>query len=471
MNLFNAFKEAWLNRDQLGDKHNMRELAAFLPAALEIQETPPNPLAKWIGRSLILLFCLALLWAYFGEVNIVATAEGKIIPSSRVKVIQPIEKALVKRILVKEGQTVAKGQPLIELDRVLTASDEKRLLGDLQSAQLLHAVSQTLMALLDKPILEQRQLTASQVSLSVTDTFTTSKDQRLHKRLLWQQWQQYRAQLQAFQSALSKTKAEQEGTRAIISKLTQILPIITRRTANLKNLNRKKYISETEYLALEQERIQQTQDLVAERQRLKQLQASESEIQQQINGYMAQTRAIHLNSMAETQQQIAALQEELAKATDLNAKQILYSPVSGQVQGLAVNTVGGVVTEAQQLMLVVPDEEHLSVEAYLQNKDIGFVHETMPAEVKIHTFPFTKYGIINAKVITVSDDAKVDEQQGLIYSMQLIMDKNTIWVDGKNVKLIPGMAVTAEVKTGKRRIIEFFLAPLLRYGQEGLRER
>lgn len=471
MNLFNAFKEAWLNRDQLGDKHNMRELAAFLPAALEIQETPPNPLAKWIGRSLILLFCLALLWAYFGEVNIVATAEGKIIPSSRVKVIQPIEKALVKRILVKEGQTVAKGQPLIELDRVLTASDEKRLLGDLQSAQLLHAVSQTLMALLDKPILEQRQLTASQVSLSVTDTLTTSKDQQLHKRLLWQQWQQYRAQLQAFQSALSKTKAEQEGTRAIISKLTQILPIITRRTANLKNLNRKKYISETEYLALEQERIQQTQDLVAERQRLKQLQASESEIQQQINGYMAQTRAIHLNSMAETQQQIAALQEELAKATDLNAKQILYSPVSGQVQGLAVNTVGGVVTEAQQLMLVVPDEEHLSVEAYLQNKDIGFVHETMPAEVKIHTFPFTKYGIINAKVITVSDDAKVDEQQGLIYSMQLIMDKNTIWVDGKNVKLIPGMAVTAEVKTGKRRIIEFFLAPLLRYGQEGLRER
>ncbi|SFG13708.1 HlyD family type I secretion periplasmic adaptor subunit [Neptunomonas qingdaonensis] len=471
MNLFNAFKEAWLNRDQLGDKHNMRELAAFLPAALEIQETPPNPLAKWIGRSLILLFCLALLWAYFGEVNIVATAEGKIIPSSRVKVIQPIEKALVKRILVKEGQTVAEGQPLIELDRVLTASDEKRLLGDLQSAQLLHAVSQTLMGMLDKPVLKQRQLTASQVSLSVTDTLTTSKDQRLHKRLLWQQWQQYRAQLQAFQSALSKTKAEQEGTRAIISKLTQILPIITRRTANLKNLNRKKYISETEYLALEQERIQQTQDLVAERQRLKQLQASESEIQQQINGYMAQTRATHLNSMAETQQQIAALQEELAKATDLDAKQILYSPVSGQVQGLAVNTVGGVVTEAQQLMLVVPDEEHLSVEVYLQNKDIGFVHETMPAEVKIHTFPFTKYGIIDAKVITVSDDAKVDEQQGLIYSMQLIMDKNTIWVDGKNVKLIPGMAVTAEVKTGKRRIIEFFLAPLLRYGQEGLRER
>jgi hemolysin D len=471
MNVFTAFKQAWINRDKLGDKHNTRELAAFLPAALEIQETPPNPLAKWIGRSLILLFCLALLWAYFGEVNIVATAEGKIIPSSRVKVIQPIEKAVVKRILVSEGQTVAKGQPLIELDRVLTASDEKRLLGDLQSAQLRHAASLTLMELLDKPVLEQSQLTVYQVTLSVTETVTSSKNQRLHKRLLWQQWQQYRAQLQAFQSALSKTKAEQEATRAIISKLKQILPIITRRTANLKKLNSKKYISETEYLALEQERIQQTQDLVAERQRLKQLQASESEIQQQINGYMAQTRATHLNNIAEEQQQIAALQEELAKATDLNAKQILYSPVSGQVQDLAVNTVGGVVTEAQQLMLVVPDEEQLSVEVYLQNKDIGFVRETMPAEVKIHTFPFTKYGIIDAKVITVSDDAKVDEQQGLIYSMQLIMDKNTIWVDGKNVKLMPGMAVTAEVKTGKRRIIEFFLAPLLRYGQEGLRER
>jgi hemolysin D len=122
-------------------------------------------------------------------------------------------------------------------------------------------------------------------------------------------------------------------------------------------------------------------------------------------------------------------------------------------------------------MLIVPSEEQLEVEVFLQNKDIGFVTEQMDAEIKIHTFPFTKYGVINAKVTSVSDDATVDEQQGLIYGMHLLMNKNTIWVNNKQVKLIPGMAVTAEVKTGTRKIIEFFLAPLLQHGRESLRER
>jgi hemolysin D len=122
-------------------------------------------------------------------------------------------------------------------------------------------------------------------------------------------------------------------------------------------------------------------------------------------------------------------------------------------------------------MLVVPNEEQLEVEVFLANQDIGFVREGMAAEIKVHTFPFTKYGVIDATVINVSDDALVDEKQGLIYSMQLRMAKNTVWVEGKQVKLQPGMAVTAELKTGKRRIMEFFVSPVVRHGQEALRER
>ena len=141
------------------------------------------------------------------------------------------------------------------------------------------------------------------------------------------------------------------------------------------------------------------------------------------------------------------------------------------MQNLVVTTIGGVVTEAQELMLIVPDEEKLDIEVLLNNKDIGFVKEGMASEIKIHTFPFTKYGMINATITSISDDAILDEQRGLIYKIQLVMEKNTIVADGRIVKLIPGMEVTAEVKTGHRRIIEFFLAPLLRYRQEGLRER
>ncbi|MEX2964050.1 HlyD family type I secretion periplasmic adaptor subunit [Microbulbifer sp. TYP-18] len=470
MRAFTVLLDAWRHRDKLGNSEKARELAAFLPAALEIQEAPPNPLAKWVSRSLMALFSGALVWACFGEVNIVASAEGKIIPGSRVKEIQPLEKAVVKRILVSDGEMVRKGQALIELDSTSTVADEKRIAGEIDSARFRLAVGDAFLKLLDMLPEEQKKIAVNSVTLSNIPE-ATEQTILLHKRLLWQQWLQFDAQIQALKSSLVKTQAQTDGTREVINKLEQTLPIIKKRTATMKVLHSKNFASETDYLQLEQERIQQTQDLATERQRLNQLLATQDEVQQQINALAAQTYAQQLAEMAENQRQIAALREELAKASDLNSRQILYSPVSGQVQDLAINTVGGVVTEAQKLMLIVPDEEHLEVKVFLENKDIGFVQENMQAEIKVHTFPFTKYGVVNAEVITVSDDATVDEQQGLVYGMQLLMKKNSIRVNDKLVKLIPGMAVTAEVQIGKRRIIEFFMAPLLRYQQESIRER
>lgn len=477
MGMMSKLWQAWKNRHTLGDSNTTRELAAFLPAALEIQEAPQNPIAKWLGRSLVVLFVLIIIWACLGEVNIVASAEGKIIPSSRIKYIQPLEKAVVKDILVTEGQYVQKGQALIELDSTLTNADEQRLRHELHSMELRQAVNNGLLALLQQQTVKNPQSSQSlqPVTLDLIElpevVDASRQDIQLHKSLLWQQWQQYYTQYQTLQSSLAKNQAEQAMTQEVVKKLQKTLPIVNQRAQKLKKLLAKNFASETEYLELEQERIETSQDLAAEKQRAKQLLAAEQEITQQTLTLVAQTQSEILTQLTDTQRQIASLQEELAKARDLNAKQVLYAPVTGQVQQLAVSTIGGVVTEAQQLMVVVPDSEKLEVEVFLENKDIGFVNEGMGAEIKIHTFPFTKYGIIDAEITNVSNDATLDEQRGLIYGMQLLMDKNTILVEGKEVKLIPGMAVTAEVQTGYRRIIEFFLAPLLRYGSEGLRER
>jgi hemolysin D len=470
MSAFAVFKDAWQNRDKLGDANQTRELAAFLPAALEIQESPPNPLARWLAWGLLVLVVIAIVWALLGHVNIVASAEGKIIPSSRVKQVQPLEKGVVKALLVSEGEYVKQGQPLIEFDTTLTQADKKRLASDLYSAKLRLAVSKGVLSLLEKP---NPQITASFIDAYLLNVpaDTLALDAALYKNMLRQQWLQYQSQLKALESSLVKTQAEQSATKEVIIKLEQTLPIAEKRAATLKSLHGKDFVSENDYLTVEQERIQQTQDLAAERQRLKQLQAAKEEVREQINLHKAQSSGTLLTEITELQRQIASLEEEFTKASDINAKQVLYAPVAGRVQELAVNTVGGVVTEAQQLMLVVPDEEQLEVEVFLENKDIGFVHEGMSSEIKIHTFPFTKYGVIDAEVTTVSDDATVDEQRGLIYRMQLRMAKNTLWVEGKEVKLQPGMAVTAEVQTGERRIMEFFLAPLLRAKSESIRER
>ncbi|MCP4485865.1 MAG: HlyD family type I secretion periplasmic adaptor subunit [Gammaproteobacteria bacterium] len=470
MSALTVFRDAWQNRDQLGDDNKSRELAAFLPAALEIQQAPPNPIAKWLGRSLMILLSIGVIWACVGQVNVVASAEGKIIPSSRVKQIQPLEKAIVKRILVSEGQSVSKGQALIELDSTITRADQKRLQAELGSAQLNWSVSRALLKILDLPLSRQKKLNNKSVVLEQVDSINKA-DVELHRRLVWQQWQQYQTQRQSLQSAHRKNQAEQSASEQTIIKLDQTLPLITRRAGKAQSLYAQGYLPETDYLLLEEERIRQAQDLEIEKQRLKQLLAMEQDILQQIKTLTAQAKASQLTNLAEMQRQIVALQEELSKAVDLNARRVLYSPVSGQVQALAVNTVGGVVTDAQVLMLVVPDEEQLEVEVFLENKDIGFVHEDLPAEIKVHTFPFTKYGIIDAQITSISDDATVDEKRGLIYGMQLLLSRNTIDVDGRRVKLMPGMAVTAEMQTGERRIIEFFLAPLLRARAESIRER
>ena len=467
MSVLTVFWDAWKNRHNMGQGTKTRELAAFLPAALEIQEAPPNPLAKWLGRSLIILFLIGVIWACIGEVNVVASAEGKIIPSSRVKQIQPLEKAVVKSILVSEGEEVIKGQPLIELDSTLTFADEKRLTSERHSMWMHLDVKQALLRALSS----NKPVTAEQLQLTNPDNGADEQKSSLHEQLLWQQWQDYQSQKQTLQNTLSKTRYEQAASKEIIKKLEQTLPIVKKRANKLQALHQQNFVTETEYLELEQQRIEQTQDLAAEKHRLEQLVAAESEVKHQLQTLAAQTKARTLQEITEYQRQIASLDEELTKAQDLNAKQILYAPVSGQVQELAINTVGGVVTEAQQLMLIVPNEEQLEVEVFLENKDIGFIEEGMPGEIKIHTFPFTKYGVIDAKVTTVSDDATIDEKRGLIYRMQLLMSKNTIQVDSREVKLMPGMAVTAEMKTGTRRIIEFFLAPLLKHGNESLRER
>ncbi|MEH6445254.1 MAG: HlyD family type I secretion periplasmic adaptor subunit [Oceanospirillaceae bacterium] len=279
------------------------------------------------------------------------------------------------------------------------------------------------------------------------------------------------AQIQSLNSGLLQNRAEQMATQAVIKKLSLTLPIVNQRTRVLKKLFREKLVAETEYLQAAQERIQIQQDLAAEQQRLKQQQAVVDDLKQQINLHHAQTSSTILTEITDQQRQLSGLTEELIKTRDNSAKQIIYAPVAGRVQELAVHTIGGVVTEAQQLMLIVPTEQTLEAEVFLENKDIGFVHNGMSAEIKIHTFPFTKYGVIDATISNVSTDATLDEKQGLIYKMQLALAKNTIQVNGKTVNLIPGMSVTAEVQIGERRIIEFFLAPLLKGKQEALRER
>lgn len=430
----------------------------FLPAVLEIQESPPSPLGRIMLWVFVAFFSIAITWAIIGKIDIVAVAQGKIIPGDRIKVIQPLEIGTVLAIHVQEGQTVKQGDPLIELDATSSGADQQRLSNELMTAQL------------DATRLRALSATAPESAFTVP-AHADRTQAALQKQMLRNQLEEQAARLSALDSAITQRQAEYVTTQDTVAKLEATLPLITQRTQSLKNLADKKLVAENSYLELEQQRLEQHHDLATQRNRLKEITAAIASAEQQRLALHAEFRRATLTELAKTEERITALQQELIKAQQRTTLQRLTAPVSGVVQQLAIHTVGGVVTPAQQLMVIVPNEHTLEVEALVQNKDIGFVHAGQAAEIKIETFPFTKYGIIDAEIRHISNDAIADEKLGLIYAARVLMKKSVINVDGKQVNLTPGMAVTVEIKTGKRRLIEYFLSPLLQYGQESVRER
>lgn len=211
-----------------------------------------------------------------------------------------------------------------------------------------------------------------------------------------------------------------------------------------------------DYLQFEQQRIDREQELAGQKQQLIQDSAALSEAEKNYRALVSEFQRTRQTELSEAEMKVASLSQEVVKAGQKTDFQKLTSPIDGVVQQLAVHTVGGVVTPAQQLLVVVPQESPVEVEAWLENKDIGFVNVGQPVHIKVETFPFTIYGVIDGMVVTVSHDAIQQEKGGLVYSTRVSMARGTMQVEEKRVNLTPGMAVTVEIKTGTRRASSTF---------------
>ncbi len=444
----------------------------FLPAALEIQEKPPSPVGRAIIWSIVTFFSMAIAWAMLGEIDIVATAQGKIIPSGRVKVIQPMEIGVVRKIHVTEGQQVQAGDLLVELDPTASQADLGRLETELVSARLDAARYEALESITTEGGTAEPRSERLVMTLSPTlSSSATGHAKALQKQMLISEWAEHQARAAALDNTMTSRIAQLAALREEVKQLEATLPLITRRAGAVKQLANKQLSSEQSWLELEEQRLEQKQELASLRKQTEQISASVHETRQQRKALEAGFRSETLTKLSESEQRIAQLQQQRVKASQRTALQRLSAPVSGIVQQLSIHTIGGVVTPAQELMKIVPESQSLEVEAWILNKDIGFIEEGQRAEVKVETFTFTKYGTVHGEVTDISNDAVTDEEKGLVYSGRVMMDESTIRVGEKRVNLSPGMAVTVEVKTGKRKLIEYLMSPLLRYKEESLTER
>jgi hemolysin D len=449
---------------------------AFLPAALEITESPPSPIGRAIGASIIAIFCLALVWASFGRVDIVATATGKIVPDGRTKLIQPLESGVVRAINVRDGQSVKAGDVLIELDPTITEADEERQKNDLISAEL--DVARLRAALAEDPLAAFRPPQRADGAEIET-----------HRQFLISQLAEQNAKLAEIERQQNQKEAERATTLASVAKLQATTPVLQERVDIRKKLVDQALSSRVDYLSEYQELVGLQQDLNLQKSRLREADAAIALLKETKERTVAEYRRATYDALAKADQRAASAEQEEIKAERRTKLQRLTAPVDGVVQQLAVHTVGGVVTPAQPLAVLVPSESRLEIEAMLSNRDIGFVHPGQKAEIKVDTFNFTRYGLLHGEVISVSSDAITRERQSesnervtgamqseprgqeLEYAARFSLDRAYMQVDDKLVKLGPGMAVTVEIKTGARSIIGYFLSPLAKYEQEALRDR
>lgn len=461
-----TLRAAWEVRHELAGPKRMADEAAFLPAALSLQETPLHPAPRRLAFALIALFTIAVAWAIFGHVDIVAVAPGRIVVSERTKLIQPLERSVVRRVLVKDGQRVKAGQPLVELDPTSASADktavEEQLKANtsdaLRARALLKAMPGGAVDLRATPLLD------------VPSKWSAAERNTVQMQLA-AEWSEIGAKLARLAAEIQRRQAEAATMREAVAKLETTLPLARQREEDVKRLTAQGFMSGHAGQDRTRERIELERDLATQRAKLQETLAGLHESENARAAYLAETRRTLYDREAQADLRRQAATQEHAKAVHREQLATLTAPVDGVIQQVAVHTSGGVVTEAQVLMIVVPEGAQITAEVTLENKDIGFVASGQAAAIKLETFNFTRYGTIEGKVTMVTADAVNDEKRGAIFPVTLALAHNEIDIDGKKIRLAPGMNLTAEIKTGKRRVIEYLLSPIQKAGNESLRER
>ena len=446
--------KAFFGNDEEALNEKERE---FLPAALEVIESPPSLVSRVITYTMFALIAIGLLWVWFGKVDEVAVAFGKVIPVGQVKTLQAEDKAVVKNIYVKEGQSVQAGDLLIELDSTVSAADLARFRKEV-----------AYYSLEIERLLSERDGTPFLASNPENDPH----DVDFQFRLKQSRETEYLAKRTGAESAVRESEANLRSARILLEKIKEQLEWAQKKEQLYERLVKEGGFSAVQLMDQSARRMEMERNVATQISDIVKAEAVLAQNREKLSAIMAERVRDIATKLVEDRKLLQTAVEEVKKAQEKNRLSRIVAPVSGKVNQLSVFTLGGVVTPAQVLMVIVPEGTVLEVEAWAANKDIGFLKIGQQAAVKIETFNFQKYGTLDAEVVELSGDAKEDKEKGtLLYRIALRLKKDKVLVDSVYIPVSTGMAAVAEIKIKEKRIIEFFLDPFRRFQDEALRER
>jgi len=426
----------------------------FKPLLAEIEDEPLNPLGRMIFWVIVAAIVFFGGWTYFGKVDVVVSARGRIIPVGEIKILQPLTTGVVSKILVKEGDFVKKDQVLMEIDPSSTAPELASMRED---ARQLELELLRLDAVFNHKSFQAQAGRYGASLVAVQQKLHASTTARLQK------------QVQAKEEELQQINEQLAAAEADCKRVKDLLDIARDKFAGLEPV--RDLVSKDQYAQAESEFKNYCGNLVSAGHRINELRAAAKRVGSELRVIIESERDKNLIESAEKQNKLNYLQANIQKTTYINTKQQLVAPVDGFVNKLLIHTVGGVVSPAEKLIALVPAGSPLIVSVLVQNKDIGFIARGMEASVKVDAFNFQKYGTLDGRVSHVASDSMEDKELGLVYEVYAEPKITSLMVEGVPTPITTGMSVTAEIKVGKRRIIEFFIYPLIKYLDEGISVR
>lgn len=439
------------------------EALDFAPDLLAIQERPPERLPRVLMLLVAALIALLLLWATFAKLDIIATADGRLVPMTFTKVVQPAEAGVVSEILVKDGDAVREGQLLLRLDPRLAMADTAALGTDL-------AVRKVTLRFIEAELAERN--------------LVPIKDER--PQVFAQVQARFRAQRQAYLDALAqeaeaqnRARSDLQAAQQVLDKLTQTLPTYKQAAEAYRKLHQEGFVGELAALEKGREAIEKDQEQKAQTSNVASLGSAIVQSVKKLASLRSQYRSQLENERVETLALLNRSGQEFEKSQVKAGMLEIRAPNAGVVKDLAVTTRGAVVAAGALLMNIVPVGEAMQAEVLLRNEDVGFAAMGQDVRVKVAAYPFQKYGMLDGKVALISADALDPKQspQGQVPSLtyraivQLDKAQLTSVATGEQLALQAGMLVTAEIHQGRRTVLEYLLSPVRKVAQEAGRER
>ncbi|WP_319240963.1 HlyD family type I secretion periplasmic adaptor subunit [uncultured Propionivibrio sp.] len=445
------------------------EASDFAPGLLSIQESPPARLPRVVLAVVLGLFSILLCWAVFGRLDIIASAEGRLVPQTYVKIVQPADAGIVREILVREGQRVAAGQVLMRMDTQLAEADLRSLETDLVMRRLqLRRIDAEL---------EGRRLLP--LPGDPEDLFRRIEAQYVEHRRLFED------ALGTAREAFNRAGRDFEAAREILAKLEAVVPILDAQSAAYVELGQSGFVAQLAVRDKQREAIEKARDLSAQQETVAGLAAGVAQADRQARQVMSKYRADLQNERVEAEAQFRRLQQELVKQQHKSDLLELRASQAGVVKELATHTLGTVVSPGTVVISLVPEHEPLVADVMVRNDDVGFVFVGQTAKVKLMAYPFQKYGMLDGEVLHVGPDAsdsagspakepgadRVSAVPGLTYRALIGLKSQALEAQGQRFKLVPGMQVVAEINQGQRSVAEYLLSPVQKILQESGRER